>query len=235
MKQLLHTRLASLLCALPLLAPLPGLAEEPAGAAAASQACGQKATEAVQRRYRDVQDIRADFVQTSRAAGPGGREGPTASSGTVVLEVPGKMRWTYEKPEKSLLVSDGKVLWLYDPAFGEAQKLPVTDEGYLTGAAIQFLLGKGDLNKEFDILTVACDATQAELRLTPREAASYEFLTIWVDPSEGLINRTEIADLLGTRTLVEFHNVALNQKPDASEFRFEPPAGVSVVELSPTP
>jgi outer membrane lipoprotein carrier protein len=235
MKQLRHTRLASLLCALPLCAPLPAFATEPGDATNASQICGQKAAEAVQSRYRDVQDIRANFVQTSRAAGPAALQGPTASSGTVVLEVPGKMRWTYEKPEQSLLVSDGEVLWLYDPAFGEAQKLAVTDDGYLSGAAIQFLLGKGDLGKEFEILTLSCDATQAELRLTPREAATYEFLTIWVDPSEGLINRTEIADLLGNRTLVEFHKMAVNQKPDASEFRFEPPAGVSVVELTPAP
>ena len=165
--------------------------------------------------------------------GPGGAQGASAASGSVVLQVPGKMRWSYEKPEPSLVVSDGRTLWLYDPAFGEAQKLPVTDEGYLSGAAIQFLLGQGNLREEFSIEARACEISSAELRLTPREAATYEFLTIWVDPTDGLIQRTEVADLLGNRTLVEFRDMAVNQKPDDSVFEFEPPEGVSVVELTP--
>ena len=80
---------------------------------------------------------------------------------------------------------------------------------------------------------VACDETGAELKLVPRQDASYEFLTIWVDPGDGLIQRTEIFDLLGNRTRVEFRKVSLNQAPDAKLFEFEPPEGVKVVDLTP--
>ena len=105
--------------------------------------------------------------------------------------------------------------------------------GYLSGAAIQFLLGKGDLSQEFEIQTLACDATAAELLLTPRAEATYEALTIWVDPTQGLITRTEVLDLLGNRTRIEFQDMQVNQRPDPSVFRFEPPEGVEVIELAP--
>ena len=225
----LHTQLGMFLCTLWL-----------AGAAVAAEPdpaltdCGERSAQAVQKHYSNVTDLAAEFVQTTRAVGPRSAQAPTAASGKVVLQVPGKMRWTYEKPDPSLVVSDGKTLWLYDPAFGEAQKLPVTDSGYLSGAAIQFLLGRGDLAEEFEILPIACDAGNAELKLTPKAAATYEYLVIWVDPGQGRIIRTEVVDLLGNRTRVEFHDMKINQKPDASVFRFEPPKGVSVVEIAPT-
>ena len=224
------THLLLVLLASSTLARAETVAEDPA--AAEREGCGARAAEAVQNRYRDVEDLSASFVQTSRPAGPAAASGPTTASGSVVLAVPGRMRWTYDKPEKSLVVSDGETLWLYDPAFGEAQKLAVGSGGYLSGAALQFLLGKGELTHEFEVRTRACDAVVAELALVPRTPAGYERLVIWVDPKRGDMHRIEISDLLGSRTLVEFSGVELNRRPAAALFRFEPPEGVSVIDLS---
>ena len=211
-----------------LLLPLPAAAADPELAS-----CGARAAKAMQERYGEAKDLSADFVQTSRTVGPGGAAQAVASSGKVVLQIPGRMRWAYEKPEESLVVSDGETLWLYDPGFREAQKLPVAGGSYLSGAAMIFLRGGGDLEQEFEVVPLTCSEAQAELRLTPRETSTYEFLTIWVAPDTGEISRTEVSDLLGNRTLVEFHHVRLDQAPDASVFRFEPPEGVEVIELAP--
>ena len=100
---------------------------------------------------------------------------PATSRGRVTLAKPGKMRWTYEEPEPSLVVSDGKTVWIYDPAFDEVQKLPAA-EGFLTGAAAQFLLGAGDMRRDFKVAAVSCDETAAELELVPRQPATYEKL-----------------------------------------------------------
>ena len=51
----------------------------------------------------------------------------------------GRMRWTYVAPEPSLVVSDGKQLWIYDPVNREAQHLTVT-AAYLSGAALSFVI-----------------------------------------------------------------------------------------------
>jgi DNA-binding transcriptional LysR family regulator len=48
---------------------------------------------------------------------------PQQSAGIFALQRPGKFRWSYEKPYKQLLVSDGNKLWSYDPDLNQSQWL----------------------------------------------------------------------------------------------------------------
>jgi len=209
-------------------APGTGRADD----AAKDAACRDGAVRAVQKRYEGIRDLRARFVQKTRAVSIGSQAAePTVSQGTVVVAKPSRMRWSYETPEPSLVVSDGKTLWIYDPGFGEVQKL-AADGGAFSGAALQFLLGKGDLEKEFTIRLLSCEAHAVELELTPREPASYEKLHIVVDPATGNVSRTRVDDLVGNSTVVEFTDLQVNLDPPAKTFRFDPPAGVRVIELS---
>jgi outer membrane lipoprotein carrier protein len=194
-------------------------------------ACRDRAVSAVQRRYEGIRDLRAKFVQKTRAVSIGTPAAePTVSRGSVVVAKPSRMRWSYETPEPSLVVSDGKTLWIYDPGFGEVQQLPA-DGATFSGAALQFLLGKGDLQREFAIRLVSCEPNAVELELTPREPASYEKLHIVVDPATGNVSSTRIDDLVGNSTVVEFSDLHVNLDPPADVFRFVPPAGVRVIEL----
>ncbi len=195
--------------------------------------CRDRAAAAVQSRYEGVRDVSARFEQITHAARLGTSAGATASSrGRVTLAKPGKMRWTYEEPEPSVVVSDGETVWIFDPAFGEVQKLPAA-EGFLTGAAAQFLLGAGDMRHEFKVAAISCDASAAELELRPRQPATYEKLFLAVDPKTGDVRRTRIVDLLGNVVAVEFREQRFNLNPADSEFRFEVPEGVKVIEISP--
>jgi outer membrane lipoprotein carrier protein len=205
--------------------------ERRVAAADSPQDCAESAAAAVQARYEGVRDLQARFSQITRQAGAV-PSAPTTARGSVVLAKPGKMRWTYEAPEPSLVVSDGVTLWIYDPAFREAQRLPVS-QGYLSGAAIQFLLGEGDIFRDFHVTALACEDDSAELELVPREPATYEKLTVKVDPTTGDITGTRLVDLLGTVIVVELSELKVDQSPPASLFRFEPPEGVRVTELQP--
>jgi outer membrane lipoprotein-sorting protein len=142
------------------------------------------------------------------------------------------MRWTYAEPEPSLVVSDGTWLWIYDPAAREAQKLPVSG-GAMSGAAVQFLLGEAEIEREFRVVSRACSEATADLTLWPREPATYEKLGIRVDPRNGDLRATEIVDLLGNVTKVVFEDVKTNVGAESDLFRFEPPEGVELIELSP--
>lgn len=209
-----------------------GDAAAPADSGALSRdACRDRAVTAVQKRYEGIRDLRARFVQKTRAVSIGSRASePTLSRGVVVVAKPSRMRWSYETPEPSLVVSDGKTLWIYDPGFGEAQRLPA-DGAAFSGAALQFLLGRGDLQREFSIHLVSCETGAVELELTPKEPASYEKLFIVVDPVTGNVSKTRIDDLVGNSTVVEFSDLQVNLDPSAEVFRFVPPAGVRVIEL----
>lgn len=213
--------LAALLSALPAFADAPARAE---------LGCAEGAARALQSRYEAVRDLEARFEQTTRSVALG-QPGATAKSrGTVVFAKPGRMRWTYAEPEPSVVVSDGQQLWIYDPTRREAQHLAVT-EGYLSGAALAFLLGEGEILREFDVKALECTEGAALLELVPREPATYERLRARVDPGSGELLETTVVDLLGNTTTVALHDLRVNRDPDASLFRFEPPAGVRVMDL----
>ena len=199
-----------------------------------------RSTRRVQARYERIQDLQGRFTQTTQSVTLGSAATPAlAAHGRVVFAKPGRMRWVYEAPEPSLVVTDGKTLWIYDPEAGEAQRMAVTG-AFLSGAAIQFLLGDGDLQRDFEISSSerpdsgpsACDSPRVDLELRPRAEAHYEKLLLRVDPSSGEVHETTVVDLFGNRTHVELLDVETDRHPDAATFRFDPPAGVRVIDLS---
>lgn len=195
-------------------------------------ACATEAARAVQRHYESVRDLSARFEQSTRsvALGTGSAAGQSVSRGEVVFAKPGRMRWSYESPMPSLVVSDGETLWIYDPEAGEAQKLAVT-QGYLTGAALAFLLGEGDLLAEYAVSTRACEGELVDLELVPRTDAAYERLGLRVVRATGEVRATTIVDLFGNRTDVSFADLATNRDPAAATFTFDPPDGVRVIDV----
>jgi outer membrane lipoprotein carrier protein len=210
-------------------------AAQPGGGAPgdpAKQACASRAVEKIQSRYESVRDLSADFVQTTRSVALGTAGAVGTSRGSVVFAKPGKMRWQYDAPEPSLVVSDGRWLWIFDPAHQEAQKLPV-GEGFLSGAAIQFLLGEGKIERDFAVTAQVCTDAKVELELVPRRAASYEKLQVKSDPATGELLETTVTDLLGNVTQIAFSKLRSNLGPPDSQFRFDAPKGVRVIELEP--
>ncbi len=228
---------ASLVLAAALATVGPARANGPDSQASAPavDGCAEAVAERVQKRYETIRDLEARFRQRTRAAAFGGvAADPLVASGRVVFAKPGRMRWSYEEPEPSLVVSDGEGVWIYDPKAREAQHLPL-GERFLSGAAIQFLLGQGDLLAEFQVSASACDASPVRLMLRPRRDASYERLEVAVDPKTGEIRESVVVDLLGNVTTVRFEDVRTNREPDPALFRFEPEEGVRVLELAPAP
>jgi chaperone LolA len=220
--------------ALPALASLLASLAAPAhGEETAS--CAEAIALRVQRHYDSVRDLSADFVQSSRVVSLAGSEGESLqASGQVLFAKPGRMRWSYEKPEASLVVTDGKNLWTFEPGRGEAQHVTAA-EGFLSGAAIQFLLGEGEILDAFRVSAESCDGERVVLHLEPREPTSYERLALEVDREQGLVHATEVVDLFGNATRVALSNVRINSNPKPALFDFKPPAGVRVIEVPAVP
>jgi outer membrane lipoprotein carrier protein len=189
----------------------------------------------VQRHYEGVRDLSADFSQTTQSAVLGsvpGEEIPTR--GRVVFAKPGRMRWVYESPEPSLVVSDGETLWIYDPELKEVQVFSV-DAGFLSGTAIRFLLGEGRILESFLVSAQSCEGDEISLDLQPRQSATYERLKLRVDRASGAILATAVVDLFGNRTDVVFENVERNRSPGDSLFHFEPSEDDRVLKLPGVP
>jgi outer membrane lipoprotein carrier protein len=216
------------------------LAAGPAGSLADAggepeRSCAEQIALRVQGHYEAVRDLTADFVQTSRVASLGQDAGPgSRASGQVIFAKPGRMRWSYQEPEESLVVTDGQVLWTWDPGLGEAQRVAVA-AGFLSGAAIQFLLGEGDVLDSFQVNADRCEGSRVTLRMLPLDPATYERLQVDVDPKTGVVHATEVVDLFGNATRVEFAKIRTNTGPKDSLFGFEPPEGARVIEIPPAP
>lgn len=230
--------LAALVLALGLGSASDARAQTPAPADGAAEAdaasCAERVALRVQRRYEALRNLSARFEQTTASVTLGGGEGADAapSRGRVWLAKPGRMRWEYTEPEPSLVVSDGETLWIYDQVAGEAQRLAV-GQGFLSGAALQFLMGEGQVLEAFEVSGGPCDADRVRLTLVPRRDATYERLEVVVDPETGLVQETAVADLFGNVTRVAFHDLEIDGELDASRFRFDAPEGVEVIELLP--
>jgi len=205
------------------------------GAAADGADCADEIAQRVQQRYEKVRDLAGHFEQTTRRVALGGGAGDAlVASGEVVFAKPGKMRWSYEAPEPSLVVSDGATLWVYDPKAREVQKLPL-GEGYLSAAGVQFLLGEGKLQDEFRVTASGCAEATVTLGLTPKRPAQYERLEMRVDRAGFAVRETSVVDLFGNRTTITFGELRENTKPAAGLFAFKPPEGVRVLSVPGAP
>ena len=232
------------------LLPVFGLVLGLLGSAASevSASCAEDVARSVQAHYDSVRDFRAEFEQTTRSVLFGDAAGLSAPvRGEVIFAKPGKMRWTYTEPESSLVVSDGRLLWIYSPERKEAQRLTVP-EGYLTGAALQFLLGEGKLLESFEVTSEGCPFEPSvdeagdelpretiDLALEPLQPTAYERLGLTAKLATGEILATSIVDLFGNETVIRFDKIEHNLDPAADTFHFVPDDDVEVIELRGTP
>jgi outer membrane lipoprotein carrier protein len=205
------------------------------GEAEQPPSCAEEVALRIQKHYEGVRDLSAEFSQSTQSVllgSPPGEEIPTR--GRVVFAKPGRMRWVYESPEPSLVVSDGETLWIYDPTAKEVQVLSV-DAGFLSGTAIQFLLGEGQILESFLVSAESCEGDEISLDLQPKQSATYERLELRVDKGSGAILATAVVDLFGNRTDVLFEKVQRNRAPRDALFHFEPSKDDRVLTLPAVP
>ncbi len=209
---------------------VPSTAVAPAPTASQPSLDLQTVIDRMQKRYDQAKDFRARFSQNySRAA----VNRSTMSTGTVAFKKPGRMRWDYEKPEPRTFVSNGQVLWLYEPTEKQAFKQDLKNSQL--PAALAFLMGKGKIVDEFEV-SFAKDAKPGRpgdyrLALTPKQPqSSYKSILFVVDPKEFLVRETLLVDPQGNTNHFVFDDLQVDDKVPETLFKWSPPAGVRVVD-----
>jgi outer membrane lipoprotein carrier protein len=177
--------IAAALALLALAAPSAG----PASAAPSVPPPGEGAAalaHKVQRYYEATRDLEARFTQTYTYEGFGRKQ---VSKGTVKLKKPGMMRWDYVSPVPKTIAVKGSRLVQFEPEENQA----FVDDRFDTSAmsaAVTFLIGKGDLAREFDL---ALDEDGA-LVLTPKTPdPRVERIVLTVGP-EGEVRASRVID-----------------------------------------
>lgn len=182
--------------------PASAAAPTSAPAAAPQQASAAELVRRVQAAYERTRDLSARFTQTYTYAGLGRR---AVSSGTVIVKRPGRMRWDYATPTPKTIAVTGQRLVQYEPEERQAY----VDERFdatAMSAAVTFLLGSGDLAREF---VPSLDAAGA-LVLTPRVAdPRVARITLTTTP-EGEVTSTAVVDGAGNENRLVFEGIKRN-------------------------
>jgi outer membrane lipoprotein carrier protein len=184
----------------------------------------------VQRRYDGAADFRARFTQTLTSLATGRK---TNSAGAVMFKKPGRMRWDYDEPERATYVSDGGVLWLYEPEDRQAFKQAL--KASQLPAALAFLAGKGKLAAEFDVTAAPRTPYGGPgdylLTLAPKVAEpQVKSILFVVDPRTFDVRETVITDGQGNLNDLTFAEIRMGTHIPETEFHFTPPAGVRVID-----
>lgn len=172
----------------------------------------------VQATYDRSLDLEARFAQTYTYAGFGRRQ---VSSGRVLVKKPGMMRWDYDAPARKTIAVKGSRLVQYEPAENQAYVDERFDASAMT-AAVTFLLGKGDLGRDFHL---ARDEA-GNLVLTPKEPDPRVASIVLEVAPDGAVRATRVRDGSGNLNEIRFEDVRRNVGLADSAFEVKLPKDV---------
>lgn len=179
-----------------------------------------------------IDQLKAFWTETRAAEGTfaqsvvarSGRK-PQNSTGSFALARPGKLRWSYEKPYKLLLVADGEKLWTYD---ADLNQVTVGKMDKALGATPAALLTGEGLDTHFK-LSDAGAADGLEIVDAAPKAADSTFARVRIGLSNNLPRLMEVQDNFGQTTTLLFTDFNPNPVLAKDTFRFVPPKGADVV------
>ncbi|MDH5392296.1 MAG: outer membrane lipoprotein chaperone LolA [Gammaproteobacteria bacterium] len=148
------------------------------------------------------------------------------SAGNFSLQKPGKFVWDYEEPYKQVIMSNGKLIWLFDSELDQVTIKPV--ESSLSKTSMVLLFNKNDIEDDFKILTmdVLDGVNWLELVAIKQDA---EFSSIFIGMKNNLIDSIKMIDGFGQTTLIKFTKISTAVKFKAGYFNFIIPKNADVI------
>ncbi len=182
----------------------------------------------LQARYEETKTMTADFKQsTSVPMSTRKRLG----AGKVVISKPGRIRWDYQAPDKQVLISDGKKVFMYLANSAQMIVQPVSQ--YINSdVTYAFFAGTGNIVRDFNVLSPERqgDASMRAIKLVPKTAhPQVDYLHVWIDENF-MVRRLEIVDHFGSITDLAFSNIRRNEPVSPEVFVFTPPLGTEIIE-----
>lgn len=146
-----------------------------------------------------------------------------ASEGLFEVAQPAKMRWHVIQPMEQQIISDGSILWIYDPDLEQVIIQPFNQDLAATPA----VLFSGDLD-QLDRAYFVREESSGFFTLTPERAGSlFNRMQIqFVDQQPLSISLT---DNLEQTTTIKFTALQLNPVIRADRFIFDVPADIDVI------
>jgi outer membrane lipoprotein carrier protein len=175
-------------------------------------------------RLEGLKTLQARFVQT--VSDEKGKVLQT-SQGSIAVKRGNRLRWETEAPFAYLIVTDGEKLWRYDRDLEQVSRRKFNGELADTPA----LILSGEVSRIAASYEVSLEQGSGGeyFRLVPkRKSALFHSLTLLFNGSS--VSKLVLQDNLDQRTEIQFNSVVNNPALGDNLFRFDPPAGVDVVD-----
>ena len=195
----------------------------------APHACAAPLPPLLQQSLKTLNQLRgfsAKFVQTiTYSNGDSNRY-----SGTIAVKRPGKFRWHYTTPYAQSYVSDGKVIWHYEPDLMQAVRMH--DLGGVDPVAMQLLDGRihaGDVQLlREEPATSNSSERRGSIRAFTVRIRNRITLTLALDGNNGNLVAITHADALGNTNQIVLSAFEATV-PAETRFHFTPPKGVEII------
>jgi outer membrane lipoprotein carrier protein len=201
----------------------------PTAAAAESELTLEQILDRMESHYTD-KSFTAEFAQESTLKA---MEITDFATGRMYVRYPGMMRWEYEKPEKQVIITDAKKLWIYRPA--ENQVMTGSAPAFFSdGKGASFLSDIKLVRQKFKItLEESKDDFFYELNLKPLEKTlDVTDIRLSVTKNTFTVIRIITYNSYGDENRIELLNHQFNAKLDDTLFSFDIPPGTDVLQLN---
>ena len=178
----------------------------------------------IEQRYNSAKTLQVQFSETYSISGRPRK----SESGWLTLRKPGRMRWDYTAPAGKLFLSDGKSVYLYTPEAHRVEKAPLKESEDMR-APLAFLLGKLDFIKEFRDFDVKPEGRGWLVIATAKtDKLPYQKVEMLIN-LEYQIQRLVVTGQDESILTFQFSGEKLNPPVDNAQFKFQMPAGASMV------
>jgi len=190
----------------------------------------------VQDAYKKLANFSAQFEQESYLSALDVSE---TSTGAVWFERPGKMKWDYASPEPQEFLVKDNTFWFYQHQ-DEQVTINSFEDVVLSELPISFLMGIGDLDRDFTLQGSCATPDHTLLSLTPKNGPSVvaqsgeeegiKGLVLAVDSKSYIPVGAQVQHLGGNQTSVLFRQVAMNRLLSQDTFDVNYPNSVDVID-----
>lgn len=179
----------------------------------------------IQKAYESIETLTFEFTQELSM---NSMESLFEATGKAAFKKPGMMKWDYISPDTQQIVSDGKTIWIFQPAFNQ---VIITTFPKERNVAYDFLSGMGRLSEDFSITFLEGNSSKPYyLKLTPKNPQTNTTgLIIKVDEKTSMVEEFTNFDLLGNATKIKMKRVEINSELSSDLFSFTIPEGAKIV------
>jgi outer membrane lipoprotein carrier protein len=176
----------------------------------------------IEKHYAQAATMTADFSQVTESTATHQKK---TSTGVIMAKRPDKVRWETLKPDRNLLVSDGKTFWMYTPPFEEGERGQLIER---KSSQVQSRLANALLSGSFstvqDMKFQKLDDNRFAITPKPHTAGGVARIEITVDPKEKLIHQVVLLHKDGNRSDIRLSKIVLSKELGDDLFTFTPPA-----------